>query len=88
MPEEILKLLKQISEDIGRLETKVEVINDRVIDVAQQVQTLDKTVQRREIIQEGVDGIRGEVSTKFMWVLGYCTMLFGITVALMKVRML
>jgi hypothetical protein len=88
MNDELGALLKQMSIDMGRIETKVDFANNRINELSDKVQTLERTVLRRETIQEGVDEFRRELSTRFMWCVGYCTALCGIIIALMKTKAL
>ena len=99
MPDEILgnlglkvdKLIDAVqtqSIKIGILEGKLDEANDRINIVNERIHELHSIVMRREGANDGVEEVRRDLSTKFMWCLGYCTALCGVIIALFRSKLL
>jgi len=86
MPDDLGEIIRQMSKDIGRVETKVDFVNNTVNGLKNQVETVERIVLRRETIHNEVSDLKKEVSSKFMWCIGYCSTLVGLIIALLKFK--
>lgn len=86
MLDDLGEIIRQMSKDIGSIETKVDVANATITRLTNQVETIERTVLRRETIHDEVADIKKELSSNFMWCIGYCSTLIGLIIALLKIK--